>query len=255
MKKSIAVLALLIAASGYAGEVVYSANIVGVQKVSLAPGYNFIGVNFESFATNGTYSIQDILDTSALKGGMTAGASDQVMVWDDANQVYVRYWLFNSGGNYPAYDGKWLKWDGSALADQELGLGSGFWYVNTASTNVEQVLSGNVNVDATFTHSLVEGYNMVATAYPVTQAVNSMDWTGFQGAMTAGASDQLVFWDAAAQKYVRVWLFDSGGSFPAYDGKWLKWDGSALADNVIESGVAVWAIRQAAGDVSENKPF
>lgn len=241
-----------------------NSTIVGYQKISLGPGYNFVGINFKSTETDGSFDIQTLFDTSTLHGAMGQSGADQIYMWDADQQTYVQLWLFDSEGAVPSYDGKWVDGNTQDIATQTVSLGDGFWYIRQPAEEVEAVVLGAVEESASIAHTMApklqgqtHSYNVFVSAYPLEMAVNDMNWSGFTGGAGQTSADQIYLWDAQNQQYVQLWLFDSGGSVPAYDGKWIDVSTGDVAgsNRVIPAGGAVWMLIQNPGDVQEVKPF
>ena len=236
---------LMAALAGAAEEA--SRNVVGFVRVDLAPGFNLVAYNWDAGTEDGRVSVQELFATERMTGGRTAGAADNILFWDAQAQRYVTVWLYDSGGRFPAYDGQWIKADGSGLAEQTVGRGDAFWVVNRSDQTVTQYMKGEAVQEDEIERTIPEGYSMFGRAYTTPRAVNEMEWSGAQGGRTAGTADNILFWDAEAQRYVTIWLYDSGGRFPAYDGQWIKADGSGPAENAFAAGVGAWYVRRGSG--------
>ena len=242
------------AMAGGAG--VYS-SLVGFQRLSLVPGYNFVGLSFKSVDNGRGFDIQEVFDTAPLKGGLKQAESDRLILWDVAARAYIELWLFDSGGGNAEVDGKWMDSETGQRANRSIFLGDGFWLVNTTLGEVEVVLSGEIETGDVFLHAALDGYNLIASAWPTDKAVNEMVLEGFTGGLTRAESDRLILWDPANQEYVEFWLFDSGGSNPYLDGKWIDRKTGDVADatRVVAAGSAVWVIKQTGGGLVEGRPF
>lgn len=239
-------------------------DIVGYQTITLGPGYNFVGISFKNTTQDETFDIQTLFDTSKLAGGVTQLGSDQIFLWDAEDQQYIQLWLFDSGGTYEQYDGKWIDAGTGDVADWDVGLGDGLWYISTADEFVDVTVSGAVEMAASATHVTVVpapgrdySYNLVASAYPVSKPINEMDWNGFTGGVTQLGGDQIFLWDASAQEYVQLWYFHSNGVYPAYDGKWIDTGTGDVADasRIVACGQALWILKQDGTAVVQNRPF
>ncbi len=221
-----------------------SRNVVGFARVDLAPGHNLVAYNWNAGTEDGRVSVQELFNASRMNGGMSLGSSDNVLFWDEAQQRYVTVWLFDSDGRFPDFDGTWMKSDGSGPSDRSVGRGDAFWVVNRGEETVTQYLKGEAVQENKVERSIPEGYSLFGRAYTEVMAVNDMTWDGAKGGMSLGSSDNILFWDADAQRYVTIWLFDSEGRFPAFDGTWMKSDGSGPAENTFVAGVGAWYVRR-----------
>jgi len=91
------------------------------------------GLTFFSYP----YAADIDLNTSPLgtlgKGAVSATAADQILAWDQDNQVYKNFYLFDSGSGLfgGALDNKWVV-TGSGfpplVATQDISLVRGYWY-------------------------------------------------------------------------------------------------------------------------------
>ena len=57
-----------------------------------------------------------------LTGGLTADESDRMWMW--TGTTYEMWWLYDSGGDWPDYDGKWFTTGGSPMIMEP---GKGYW--------------------------------------------------------------------------------------------------------------------------------
>jgi len=242
---------LITAAAG----VEVTSNIVGHHQIELESGRNFVGLNFKNPDADKTaYDVQDLLDTSALKGGETAHESDRMFLWDPAAQAYIQLWLLDSGGDFPDLDGKWWDPEAGAVAEQEVYPGDGFFLIVEDAANM--VLSGEVQDDLeSFTHAALDGRSLIASAWPIDIEVNEMKLDGLKGGETAHESDRLFLWDVKEQKYIQLWLLDSGGDFPELDGKWWDPEANALAEQEFSAGSAAFIIKRTVDALTEEKPY
>lgn len=126
MKKLVTAFALCAAMGVFAVE---SANIVGYTTITLKPGFNMIGVQFQ--VVGGTATNEIAVDDFITKDNLTAGAPDT------GDNIYV----FTNGDYLPTYylwdDGAGGKswWDFSDNATVDLAPGQGFWYYSRAASD------------------------------------------------------------------------------------------------------------------------
>ena len=50
--------------------------------------------------------------------------------------------------------------------------------------------------------------------------------------------------------YKTLWLFDSGGTYPGYDGTWWEVGGSGPSSQLLEKGTGWWYITKDQTDVT-----
>lgn len=261
MKKGMTRIALLAMAMGAAlalaevSDVI--SNVVGVHRLDLAPGRNAIGFNFRNTGATAAVDVQALFDTSALRGGLTPPEADRLLLWNADAQHYVELWLFDSGGVNPELDGKWRHRETGAVAAHDFSVGHGCWVINTTSEPVAIVLHGSVETAGAFTHAVLAGNNLLASAYPVDMALAEMDVSTLAGGTSRATSDRLILWDAVNQRYIEFWLFDSNGSHPEFDGKWIDRETGGVAgiDRVVPAGSAVWLLKRTSDAWLEERPF
>jgi hypothetical protein len=127
MKKLVTAFALCAAMSALA---VDSQNIVGYNAITLKPGFNMIGVQFQ--VVGGTAASDIAVDDFISKANLTAGAD-----YASGDNIYV----FRNGGYLPMYylwdDGAGGKswWDVSDNPTADLAPGQGFWYYSRAASD------------------------------------------------------------------------------------------------------------------------
>ena len=128
MKKLVTAFALCAAMSAMA-QTVESENIVGYSTITLKPGFNMIGVQFQ--VVGGTATNDIAVDDFISKANLKAGAPDT------GDNIYV----FRNGDYLPMYylwdnlaGGKeW--WDASDNATVDFAPGQGFWYYSRGASD------------------------------------------------------------------------------------------------------------------------
>jgi hypothetical protein len=131
---TVSALAMLMAAGLACAAEVESQNIVGYKTLDITGGkLNMLAVNWDK-VQGGDIAIQDLLGddlASGLVGGSGLLNSDTLLVWDAASSCYTQYFLYNSGGVYTSWDGKWVKYRAapakSGVTQDSLPLGQGAW--------------------------------------------------------------------------------------------------------------------------------
>lgn len=71
------------------------------------------------------------------------------------------------------------------------------------------------------------------------------DTAPLKGGDTRDDADRLILWDATAQQYVDLWLFDSGGGQPDLDGKWIDPATGGVASRTVSPGNGFWLLNTA----------
>ena len=141
MRKCIAVLVLLAAVSGYAADTIYSANIVGFQKLEfpVSGRYNLVSINFVGGSGAGL-RLSEIFSDVALIYSPRAANADRITVWSDADQVYYTYYQRDDTGLFYEVSDK------KNPVDPEILPGQGFWLYpsRNRADSLEFVVSGDV---------------------------------------------------------------------------------------------------------------
>jgi len=92
--------------------------------------------------------------------------------------------------------------------------------------------------------TLQEGRNLIGVNFRNTgqntyyNVQDVIDTSTLQGGQTLLGSDRLYIWDAAAQEYVRLWLYETG--------QWVDEEAGTYAEQKIYPGDAIFLIAQAA---------
>jgi hypothetical protein len=185
MKKSLVLAAglAILATSSFAQTQVLSRNAVGYVKVDLLATNKLHLVRNDFEPLNGPIAISNTL------ASLPAGS--QVLIWDDANQIYLAPIIKTAFGWGPG--GTNLLRRGQA------------YFIRTAnnSTNVPSYplyLMGEVpdkNTAPSSTLSVAMGLNMDGYSYPVVQK-----WTNTQYSKSLPAGSQIIIWDNATQQYL-----------------------------------------------------
>ena len=129
MKKLITAAMTLALAAGLASAQVTSDNTVGYNTVTIRPGYNMLAVNWDLVAnTTAGIGVQNLLDTSALKGGLAEGLGDNIKLHDASTGGFSTIYLYDGGEtSYHENDGLWLE-SNKAVSTRTIPVGQGFWY-------------------------------------------------------------------------------------------------------------------------------
>jgi len=91
---------------------------------------------------------------------------------------------------------------------------------------------------------------MMGTSLDSSQGTGIQDVLGFQGtgAATSSESDEVWRWMREVSGYHRSWLFDSAGSYPAYDGTWFDLSSGAPSTMSLAPGVGYWIRNKSLND-------
>jgi hypothetical protein len=207
---------------------VSSVNVVGVSQLTVpAGGYVLVGCNFDTVGDAGAgIPIQDLFGDGDLTGGSSSGSGDNLILWDDAAQQYIRYFKFYYGGQ-PTYDNYWMK-VGEVVAGGTTDVvhnAQGFYVQNVHGDEQSFSVSGEVldlGVGGTNTLTVGEGYSMLGSPYAAEVAINDSGLgADAKGGSNSGSADNIIKWDKTAQAYVRYFYFYYGGQ-PTFDNLWMK---------------------------------
>jgi hypothetical protein len=169
------------------------------------------------------------------------GAGDPAQcptIWkfDPSTGFYTIALYFDSGGVYgQPYDGWWLD-NAYAHSTMTLAAGEGYFLqrANDAGPTTQQpVILGDVEVADTISVAIAgDGgtaakFTMISYPYPVDIGVNDAGFIteadgGYGG--YPGTSDEIYKWNPSLGTngaFEVILLFQSGGSYPTLDGKWL----------------------------------
>jgi len=251
----VGVLALLVIGTMAFGQTqVLSRNAVGYVKLDLVTNYNMIAVNWLKVGAAGI-SVQELLDTSSMQKGNSFLNADNLILWDPVGQGYQTLFLYSSPGS-PAWDGKWVA-QGPVIPTNMLYNGDAAWFRRRGSSNIVSYIMGEVPADSSNVTSFVQGYNMFGSGFTSDFEINSPsnNWTGAKKGSSFLNADNIIIWDASAQTYQTLFLYNSPGS-PAWDGKWVA-QGPVIATNVLKVGQGAWFRRRDATPFnwSEKKPY
>ena len=234
------VLGLMVSGAAAQSNEVNSVNAVGFLKVNLPVGFSQLAFNWGEVGGDDGVSVQGLFDTSVLHGTMNQPSSDKIFIRDAVSNAYVQLWLYNSQGTYPSWDGKWLNLSDGKVSSTEIARGSGFWFENTGTGSVDVSISGEVPNDASKTNLFVEGFTMFGFAYSADMDINAQNWSGGHGTMNQPSSDKIFMWDSASNTYVQLWLYNSQGTYPSWDGKWLNLSDGKVSTKKMPLGQGAW---------------
>jgi hypothetical protein len=230
--------------------------ILGYQKHRIpSNSWNMISLDLESF-DGGAIPIQDLFYDplgSGLQGGTfnNTAFTEAIMVWDPDTSGYTSYWLYNSGGAYPSWDGKWIDPAGT-LSEDAFAVGTTFWLV-TPGTGATLRTAGRISLEETaevLIHAAT--HTMFGSPYmaPVSFNDGGLDWfdLGASGATGAFDSDQIQLFDPVTSGYTTYWLYDSGGAYPSWDEKWIDMESATSTTNSLPAGQAAWYLSAGTND-------
>ncbi len=242
MKKLITAAMALALFAGMASAQVSSENVVGYSTLTLQPGYNMIAVNWDVVgAPAAGISVQDLFDTSALKGGLAVSLGDNIKIHDAATGGFATLYLYDGGETtYHDNDGLWM--EAGSPSTRVLANGEAFWFLSRASVATNVAVAGQVPVDASVTKTVLPGYNMFGSGFTADMEINgTYDWAaaGAIGGLAVSLGDNIKIHDAVTGGFSTLYLYDGGETtYHDNDGLWME--AGTPSSRVIPVGQGFW---------------
>jgi hypothetical protein len=209
MKKILLIAAVALISASVFAQTVQSANVVGYNTLELTQSaYNLVSTAF--LATNS-------IDT--IFGDLPTGT--KISFWDAGTQGYTAVTKGRGGWGT----------GGTNVIER----GAGVFILMPAGSDVDQVVSGDVPDDGSFTNFTVNGYALLS--FPYTADVVFSNTAVFANSATG---DKISFWN--------------GSGYTSYTKGRGGWD-VAVATNVIEIGSAFFYLTGAAGNEADTQPY
>ena len=238
-----------------------SANIVGYNTVTLKKGWNMLAVNFENCSSVDGIDIQDLIPgkTEGLTGNQASANADQIQIYNSATGGYTLYSLFYTTIPNPGLQAKNYKWvdNSGAVSSYKFKPGDSFWFKKQGEQTINVSLSGQVSNATVQDVEIVNGWNMIGSAFPANFNPNSLGveyWknSGAVGNQASANADQIQVYDTEKEGYVLYSLFYTTIPNPGLQAKNYKWvdnAGNVIADSVevVKPGNGVWYKHQGTG--------
>lgn len=270
MKKLVGIVAGVCLVAGLSAQAqgpVYSKNVVGFQKIDLAPGLNMIGNNWKAVGGADEIPIQDLLDTTELVGGDDFFTSDLLYAWDQSMNAglggYRFYYFGDWAGAYGAeYDRKWYVSGEDEPTEDVIARGQGFW-VRHIGAGAKTAVAGEVPNDASKSFTFPLGLSQFSSAYTANLQLNgsNLNWSA-KGGDDFFNSDVIYVWDPSLNAGVGGYSFyyfgDWDGAYGAeYDNKWYVPGEDDPTEDAIKMGAGAWFRAYGPSDSSliESKPY
>ncbi len=141
MKRMLGIISAVALTAGLvSADSVESQNIVGYHTMPIVGGgFNMVAVNWDAIGGDEIH-IQNLFeDVSGLEMAATAGQADNLLIWDPITSGYTTYFLYDSGGTYPDWDGTWVNLAGTEIIEDSLPMGKGAWYISRGAVDIEWV--------------------------------------------------------------------------------------------------------------------
>ena len=234
----------------------FTCSTVGYYNVEVKAGkYNLIAINIDPVSEK-TYTLDELFpaDTANIKttSGGTAGAADQLRTWDVENQSFNYYYRFYKKMGGGEKNWHWVNQDDDSLATEKLKAGDSVFYY---ALSVDQTHSVPGQVPNSASGILKKGYNMISVGFPARWNPNDegvdfwKDTEKWTAGGTAGAADEIRYWDSVNQVYKYYYLFykKMGGGDKNY--KWVDSDTDEILTEALEVGNGFFFIRKADGEI------
>ena len=168
----------------WAAEVV-SSNIVGYQKVTLQPGFNFVAPQFTAVG-GGAIDLQsiklDVADEDATGG-------DSIQILDDGGSTVETYFWFPKDWTASGENSGWV--DGSTGDPVDMTLDSGLSVLLDSASDATVTIAGEVSPNAAEVVT-VAGFNFVGNASPVVIDIQDIQIDVDDADATGGDSIQIL---------------------------------------------------------------
>ena len=198
-----------------AGTAVKGREVAGVFRIEVQPGFTMVSFPLQ-LTVNTLYEIF----RDQLTGDVAESGADRIWYWTGSGYRYA--WKFDSGGVLPQWDDKWIETDLGGETTITVNYGEAFFVQNRHAPQSFHV-AGFVNLSS-FNKQVSRGYQTFGTPYPVevTLGATGLWESGAHGDLSESYADRVLFWDTSINSFRYAWLFDSGGAFPAWDGRWIE---------------------------------
>jgi hypothetical protein len=245
MKKSIVALVMLAAASSFAADEVYSANIVGFQTIQIpAYGtYSLASINFTGDSDTGL-TLSEIFADADLTYSSRSSNADQIILWDASSQTYLSYYQKDDTGLF------YLTTDKTTSVDPEITPGEGFWLSpsKTRTEALDVVVSGTVPTDGSFTITIDDGFSILGTPFAAEFTLNdsSIDWVaaGATASSRSSNADKISTWDG--EQYVEYYF---------NEGSWYNVSDKELATATISLGSGFFYTAKGTVSLTISSPY
>ncbi len=208
---------------------VYTANIVGVQRLALpaANRFRLAAAPFESEHN----TLQELLAPQQMIAATTAAGADRIRFWDTQEQTYRsaalhpngNYYLLNASGQF---DGGWV-----VVNEWVVTPGTGFWIVTapTSPDNRSVLVAGDVSTRADIELPITQGYQILTYPFAVEQPLGQTQLmaSGATAATTAAGADRVRIWNPDQQRYEGYALHSNGTWYQLtpsgqFDSDWIE---------------------------------
>jgi len=249
MKKLMTALAVCAVAGFALAQSVTSANVVGYNNVTLNPGFNMLAVNLDNVSAPAAGLTLNTLipgTTAGLTKGTLPASADTVMVYNPNTTGYNTYYLYyTTKGTSTTNNNLWVI-DATHPATNTFKSGSAFWYNKFSTPAVTIPFAGQVPQDASKTHTIVHGFNMIGSGYAAGWDPNGLGtayWhtNGAFSATLPATADNIMVYNSISSNYTTYYLYyTTKGTSTTNNYLWVTDATHKAPTNFISLGTAVW---------------
>ena len=197
---------------------------------------------FAALGEEKTLSLDEFISPSSegLVSAVSSTSATQVMLWDGTS--YALSFLYKPRG---VTTPTWYDVATQAPSTMTLSPGTPVWVVQPSTVQTTDVaLKGTVPNDATATHTIIPGMNMIGSAFTFSWDLNNcgVDWSTIaQAGASATSADRILVWDPAASTYKTYFFYKSRGT-SELNYKWV--DTSLHLAAPVPTGSGAWYERR-----------
>ena len=220
--------------------------IVGYKQINVAAGTMVgMGVQFSDTTTENTIAVKDLVSIPEAdqKGSNGFGATaDQIWMWDVSNTTWKKYFFRKQGTRVIG----WCKQGETAVTEDTLADGDGFFFVRPTGSGALVTLNGAVNCkDPSVPVSVAAGTMTFMTypwplSYAIADFVDNIPTADQKGSNGFGATaDQIWTWDVANTAWKKYFFRKQGTKVIG----WCKQGETAVTADTIDPGTCFFFVR------------
>ncbi len=230
-----------------------SARVWGYARVA-KPGNSKLSMVGIPFVTS-NQTLNSLMGPLQFTGHhLSPGSADQILIWNPASHAYVNLALYDVrsfGAQFADLTGwkPYTNFTGSAYENPVLPTGSAVWIRGSTADDRKVTIAGEVVAAAAATNRIAQGLQMMANPFsqPVGLSHLNVQAHATGHYLSPGAADQIMIWDAGAQTYLNLALYDVAsyyGAQYAYLTGWKAYtnftSGAPYVDPVLPPGQGFW---------------
>ena len=220
--------------------------VVGYKQITVNAGTMVgMGVQFNDTATENSIAVKDLISIPEAdqKGAPSfGGTADQIWAWDVSNTAWKKYYFRKQGTRVFG----WCKQGQTAVTEDTLANGDGFFFVRPTGSGTTVTLNGAVNlVDPTVPINVAAGTMTFMTypwpqSYAIANFADNIPVADQKGAPSfGGTADQIWMWDDANTAWVKYYFRKQGTRVFG----WCKQGQTAVTEDTIDPGACFFFVR------------